>query len=128
MTETTKQVFRIIIEADIQEVWDTITRQGEPLPHFFGSVMHTSGMQPGASIRMRTPDGKYTAVAGEILECDPPHRFSHTFRFTQFDDPPCKVTYELKEVEGGVEFTLISEEVPVDTKTAHRFFDFIDKL
>ncbi len=33
------------------------------------------------------------------------------------DDPPCKVTYELKEVEGGVEFTLTSSEIPAGTKT-----------
>lgn len=117
MSQLTQQVTRIIIKAPIQKVWDALTQEGVVLNHFFGSVMHTTGLKPGAQLRMRTPDGKYTGVVGEILECDPPHRFSHTFRFTNFDDAPCRVTYELKEVEGGVEFTLISDAVPVGTKT-----------
>ena len=55
---------------------------------------------------------------GEILEINPPYFYSHTFKFTQHDDPYCKVSYALKEVEGGVEFTLIAEDIPADTKTA----------
>lgn len=117
MSETVEHVVRVIIKAPIQKVWDALTQEGEVLPHFFGSVMHTTGLKPGAQLRMRTPDGAYTGVVGEILECDPPFRFAHTFRFTNLDDPPCRVTYELKEVEGGVEFTLISSEIPSGTKT-----------
>jgi hypothetical protein len=67
---------------------------------------------------MRTPDGKYTGVVGEILELDRPHRFAHTFRFTNYDDPPCSVLYELEEVEGGVQFTLTIRDLPEGTKTA----------
>lgn len=117
MPELTEHVCRIIINAPIQQVWDALTRHGEVLPHFFGSVMHSTGLQPGAQLRMRTPDEKYTGVVGEILECEPPHRFSHTFRFTNLNDPPCVVTYELREVEGGVEFTLTSSRLPAGTKT-----------
>ncbi len=117
MTALTQQVCKVFIKAPIMEVWNALTKEGEPLPFFFGSVMHTTGLKPGAQLRMRTPNGKFTAVVGEILECLPPYRFSHSFRFTNLDDPPCVVTYELKEVEGGVEFTLTSDKVPVGTKT-----------
>ena len=55
---------------------------------------------------------------GEILEVDPPYKLSHTLKFTNYDDPYCKVTYELREVDEGVEFTLTSEDVMVGTKTA----------
>lgn len=34
------------------------------------------------------------------------------------DDPECKVIYELREVEGGVEFQLIIEDLPAGTATA----------
>ena len=112
-----RQIYRVVIEADIHDVWERLTRQGEPLPFFFGSVLHTTGLAPGAPIRMRTPNGKFTGVVGEVLEIDPPHRYSHTFKFTALDDPPCTVIYELKEIEGGTEFTLITENVPVGTKT-----------
>lgn len=113
-----RNVTRVVIKAPIQKVWDALTKEGEPLPFFFGSVMHTTGLKPGAQIRMRTSCGKYTGVVGEILEVDPPYRFSHTFKFTQREDPPCKVIYELKEVEGGTEFTLISDELVEGSATA----------
>lgn len=117
MPETTRQVYRVTIDAPIQDVWNELTKQNEVLPFFFGSVLHTSGLRPGAPIRMRSPNGKYTGVVGTVLECDPPHRYAHTFRFTHVDEPECKVIYELKETGGGTEFTLISEDVPVGTKT-----------
>ncbi|MEL7449591.1 MAG: SRPBCC domain-containing protein, partial [Pseudomonadota bacterium] len=64
------------------------------------------------------PDGKYTSVVGDVVEFDPPHRYSHTFRFTNLDDPPCKVTYDLEEVDAGTtRFTLTNENVPAGTKT-----------
>lgn len=117
MPDLKRSITKVVIHAPIQKVWEAITRQGVPLPFFFGSVMHTPGLKPGAPIRMRTPDHKYTAVVGEILEVSPPYRFVHTLKFTQMDDPPCKVTYELKEVPEGTEFQLISEDIPAGTKT-----------
>lgn len=88
MTATRQIVHKVIIRASIQQVWDALTTEGQVLPHFFGSVMHTTGLKPGAQLRMRTPNGKYTGVVGEILEVNPPYRFSHTFRFTNLNDPP----------------------------------------
>jgi len=114
---TTTQVSQVMINAPIQKVWDTLTKQGEVLPFFFGSVMHTTKFAPGAPIRMRSKNGKYTGVVGDVLELDPPYKFSMTFKFTNFSDAVCKVTHELKEVEGGTEYTLTSENIPVGTKT-----------
>ena len=118
MSETSgKQVFRTVIRAPIDVVWRALTKEGEALPFFFGSVLHTTRLAPGAPIRMRTPDGKYTAVVGDVLEVDPPRRYAHTMRFTSLDDPPRKVSYELREVQGGVELTLTTEDVPPGTKS-----------
>lgn len=114
---TTKLVHRVRINASIQDVWDTLTKEGETLPFFFNSVLHTTTLAPGAPMRMRSPDGKYTGVVGEVLELDPPHRYVTTFKFTDLDDPPCKVIHELKEVDGAVEYTLTSEDVAVGSKT-----------
>lgn len=117
MSQATQQVYRVTINAPIDEVWKVLTKENEVLPFFFGSVLKTPGLKPGAPIRMRSPDGKFTGVVGDVIDFDPPHRYSHTFRFTNYDDPPCKVIYELKEVAGGTEFTLITEDVPAGTKT-----------
>ncbi len=119
MERTTERIVgKIFIKGTIQAVWHQITKTDEPQEAFFNNVMHTSGLRPGGSIRMRTPDGKYTAVVGQIIEFDPPRRFAYTFRFTNLDDPECKVIHELNEADGGVDYTMTIEDMPVGTKTA----------
>jgi len=113
-----KSVSTIFIKGSIDAVWNEITKTGEAQKCFFNNVMHTTGLRPGATIQMRSISNKYVAVVGEVLEINPPHHFSHTFKFTGYDDPHCKVTYKLKEVDGGVEFTLISEDMLEGSKTA----------
>lgn len=74
-------------------------------------------MRPGQSFRMITKNRKAVGVVGEILEMNPPHLLSHSFQLTSLDDPPSKVTYTLKEVEGGTEFCLITENIVAGSKS-----------
>ena len=110
--------FEVVIKGSIQDVWNEITRTDAPILAFFNSRMHVSELAPGSRLAMRSPDGKYTGVVGEILECTPPTRFAHTFRFTGYDDPECSVVYDLDEVDGGVRFRLTIVDLPDATKTA----------
>ena len=114
---TSKSMHRVHINAPIDKVWAELTRTDMILPFFFNCRCHTTKLELDAPVRMRSANGKYAAVVGEVLEFDPPHRYSHTFKFTSLDDPLCKVTYDLKEVDGGTQFTLINENVPAGTKT-----------
>ncbi len=114
---STKQIQRIVINAPIEKVWEALTKTDVVLPFFFCSVLKTTKLGLDAPIRMRSPNGKFTGVVGEVLIFDPPRRFSHTFKFTAYDDPICTVTYELKQIEGGTEFTITNDNVPVGTKT-----------
>ncbi|MEM1206244.1 MAG: SRPBCC domain-containing protein [Acidobacteriota bacterium] len=121
MSETTTAVFRIHIESTLETVWRELTRaDGRPLPAFFNGVCDCGpgGMKVGAPLRIRTANGKYTSVVGEVTEFEPPTRYAHTFRFTQYDDPECTMVYELAEKDGGVELTLTALGVPAGTKTA----------
>jgi hypothetical protein len=118
MADTEKAVFKVFIKGTVDQVWREITKTGEPQGCFFNMQLHTRGLKAGNPIQMRSKSGKYVGAIGEVLEYDPPHRYSHTFRFTQYDDPPCKVIYDVKKVEGGVEFTMTLEDLPVGTKTA----------
>ena len=113
-----ENMFRVVINASLEEVWHEITRTDEPIPAFFNSRMDVGAMRAGSRLAMRSPDGKYTGVVGEILEVEPMKRFAHTFRFTAYDDPECTVIYDLEQVEGGVQFTLTIEDLPTGTKTA----------
>ncbi|MBK7404292.1 MAG: SRPBCC domain-containing protein [Phycisphaerales bacterium] len=110
--------FRVLIKGPIDAVWREITRTDAPIPAFFNSRMHVNTLAPGSRLAMRSPDGKVTGVVGEILEFDPPRRFSHTFKFTNFNDPACKVTYELEPRGDSTQFTLTITDLPVGTKTA----------
>jgi uncharacterized protein YndB with AHSA1/START domain len=118
MPAAEKTVFKVFIKGSIEAVWREITKTDEVQECMFNMRLETDGLRPGGQIRMRSKSGKYTGVVGEVLEFDPPFRYVHTFRFTQLDDPPCTVIHELKEVPGGVEYTLTHENLPHGTKTA----------
>lgn len=112
-----KHISRIIINAPIDTVWSELIRTDRPKPYFFGSVCHTPGLEEGAPIRMQSPNGKYVSVAGTVTVFEPPYKYGHTFKFTNMDDPPCHVTYVLKEVPEGTEFSLITEGTVPGSKT-----------
>jgi uncharacterized protein YndB with AHSA1/START domain len=111
-------LFRVLIRGTVEDVWNEITRTDEPIAAFFNSRMDVGVLKAGSKLAMRTPDGKYTGVVGEVLEVVPHRRFRHTFKFTNYDDPECVVTYELEPAEGGVQFTLTIDDLPEGTKTA----------
>jgi uncharacterized protein YndB with AHSA1/START domain len=118
MTETTRAVFRIDIKGSIDDVWHQLTKQGEPQAAVFNAWLTAQSLQVGNQVQMRTGSGKKVLVVGRVTAFEPPRRFSHTFRFTQYDDPECEITYELKPIDGGVQCTLIVDRMPVGTPTA----------
>jgi len=115
----TDAVFRIVINAPIERVWRELTKTGEAQGAVFNAWLHTvGGLKAGVPMQMRTGTGKHVLVVGEVLECDPPHRFVHSHRFTMHDDPVCQVVYELEPVDGGVQVTLRVLGMPLGTPTA----------
>jgi Activator of Hsp90 ATPase homolog 1-like protein len=112
-------VFRIFIRADIQRVWRELTKQGEAQGAIFNAWLHSSGaLKAGVPMQMRTGSGRHVIVDGAVEVFEPPFRFVHTHRFTQYDDPVCRVSYELKPVGDGVEVTLKVLGMPSGSKTA----------
>ncbi len=118
MAETTKAVFRVVINGSIDAVWRELTKQGKAQAAVFNAWLHAQALTPGKKIQMRTASGKYVMVVGEVTDFTPPTRFAHTFRFTQYDDPECEVIYDLKQLPAGVECTLTVDRMPVGSKTA----------
>jgi len=113
-----RAIYRIVIDGSQQAIFEEITRTDRPLGAVYNARMHVTGVRPGARMQMRTAGGGHVIVDGEILEYDPPRRFVHTHRFTQHDDPVCRVVYDLKPVTGGIEVTMTVEDIPTGTKTA----------
>lgn len=101
---------RTFINAPIETVWSTLVATDKALPFFFGSICQTKdGLKVGQRYRMVHPNKKIAMVVGEVIAFDPPNIYSHTFQMTNIDEPPCKVTYELVEKDGGTEFSLTIE-------------------
>lgn len=117
MSSTGRAVFNVHIKGTIDAVWHEITKTDDVQACFFNMRLHTDGLKPGGQIRMQSASGKYTGVVGEAIAFDPPTRFSHTFRFTQYDDPPCTVTYDLVQLWDGVAFTMTCTDIPTGTRT-----------
>lgn len=120
MSEANQAVFKIFIRGSVEAVWREITKTDEPQGAMFNNFLETDGLKPGGQMRMRTVSRRYTGVVGEILEFDPPRRYVHTFKFTNLNDPACKVVHEVRAVEGGAEYTMTLLDLPVGTKTARQ--------
>ena len=114
-----KEIWRVTIAAPIETVWSVIVATDEVMPQLFGAVCDApDGLDAGSAFCMRSRNGQVTTVVGQVLDFSPPYRFSHTIHFTQnTGEVPGRTTYELKEVPGGTELTLIAEAV-AGSKTA----------
>lgn len=118
MNDPRKLVSKVRIRATVERVWRELTKTDEPQAAVFNAWLHAQSMLPGAVIQMRTIDGRNVLVIGRIVEFDPPRRFAHTFRFTQYDDPECTVIYDIASIGDEVEVTLTVDNLAANTRTA----------
>lgn len=119
MAEPKKAMFRIVIDGTMEAVFRELTKTGEPQGAIFNAVLTLGepGLVRGRRMQMRTGSGRHAIVVGEVVAHEPPSRFAHTHRFTQYEDPFCTVVYDLRKVDGGVEVTLTVENIPAGTGT-----------
>lgn len=118
-----RAIYKVTIKAPIETVWSELIKTSSPRPFFWNSSWDVKKLAPGNAYRMVSGDGKTVAVVGEITELDPPRRLVHSFRLTSLEDPPSTVTYTLKEIEGGTEFCLITENVLAGSKSEKSMAD-----
>ncbi len=98
-------VLSIEIKTSVQNVWNEITKTGKIQRALYNTVLETD-LTPGSRLRYYSPDKKRVFIVGEIVEVDPPTKLSHTYKFTQQDEPPTLVTWHLEEIPDGCRITL----------------------
>jgi len=114
-----KTVWSIDISAPRERVWEELTKRGEVMPFYFGSVLE-GDLRPGGSIRYVSSNGKRAFIVGEVVEFTPPAMFSHTFRFTDLGEAAQTVTFELDQIGESTRLTVRHEGLDLAPKHGRR--------
>ncbi|MBS0244664.1 MAG: helix-turn-helix domain-containing protein [Proteobacteria bacterium] len=116
----TTQVYRIVIKASAQAIWDAITKPEWSERYGYGGRVIYDLKAGGrfthkASPAMRTFGLPEDIIVGEVVESDPPHRLVQTWH-PLFDpdttaEPPTRLTYEIAEHSNGICTLTVTHDV-----------------
>jgi uncharacterized protein YndB with AHSA1/START domain len=122
MTEKTKvvQVYKIVIKASAQAIWDAITKSEWTERYAYGGgasyELNAGGKyHHGASADMKAAGLPDVIIVGEVLESDPPRKLVQTwhplFTLEMVAEPPTRLTYEIVESAGGICTVTLTHDV-----------------
>jgi uncharacterized protein YndB with AHSA1/START domain len=107
----TTQVYRIVIKAKAQAIWDAITKPDWTERYGYGGRAEFDLKPDGrfshkASAEMRSFGLPEEIIVGKVIECDPPRKLVQTWH-PLFDpettaEPHTRLTFEIVENSGGV--------------------------
>ena len=104
-------VYVTYIRADLQAVWDALTRP-EFTRQYWSGTWFDASWTPGAAWKLMIPDGR-VGDSGEILECAPPTRLVLRWR-NEFlphltAEGYSRATFDLTARAGSVQLTITHE-------------------
>ena len=117
MTDTASktQVYRIVIKATAQAIWDAITKPEWTERYAYGGraeydLKAGGGFSHKASAEMRSFGLPEEIIVGKVIECDPPRKLVQTWH-PLFDpgtqaEPHTRLTYEIAEFAGVCTVTI----------------------
>ena len=107
-------VFSTFIRATPDAIWRALTESEFTTRYWYGSSIR-SDWAVGSGYELRTANDQ-PAIAGEVLEADPPRRLVLTYKSPWDgapDEPPSRVSFEIDESGPGVaKLTVVHEAVP----------------
>ena len=103
---TTTQVYELYIHATPEQMWDAITNPETIAKYFHGAQIDDGPLEVGAARKSWSPDRSQLWGDNTILECDPPHRYAHTWRSLYDEEMAAedesRVTWEIEPADVGV--------------------------
>jgi uncharacterized protein YndB with AHSA1/START domain len=117
---TPTQVYRIVIKASAQAIWDAITKPEWTERYAYGGRAEYELKAGGrfrhwASAEMKAVGLPDELIVGEVIESDPPRKLVQTwhplFNADTAAEPPTRLTYEIQENQGGVCTVTITHDV-----------------
>ena len=130
---TTTQVYRVFIKATADAIWTALTDPEWTDRYAYGGFVHYD-LKPGGALVVNPGQEMIDGAAaqgwelpdviidGEVIEARPPHFLKSTWRMLMDPgtaaEPASTLTYEIKEVDGGVCSLTIIHELPESPLTA----------
>jgi uncharacterized protein YndB with AHSA1/START domain len=117
---TPTQVYRIVIKASAQAIWDAITKPEWTERYAYGGRAEYDLKAGGrfrhwASAEMKAVGLPDELIVGEVIESDPPRKLVQTwhplFNADTAAETPTRLTYEIQENQGGVCTVTITHDV-----------------
>ncbi|MGH2455727.1 MAG: ArsR/SmtB family transcription factor [Candidatus Limnocylindria bacterium] len=110
-----KHVYEVYIRTTPEALWAALTDPAITQRYYYGSRV-TSDWAPGSPVTYLNPDGS-TAIEGQVVELDPPHRLVHTFHFPAHDERPSRVTFEITPMGEVCRLCLVHDQFEGETET-----------
>ena len=122
-TATRTQVYEVFIKATPEQIWEGITNPDFTEKYFYGSRAKYD-LRPGGRYNgVSATDESQVLVDGEVLESDPPHKLTYTWRALYEEETaneePSRVTWEIEPQEGDYSLlTVVHDRLEGAPKTA----------
>jgi len=116
----TTQVYRIVIKASAQAIWDAITKPEWTERYAYAGRAEYELKAGGrfrmwASAEMKAVGLPDELIVGEVIESDPPRKLVQTwhplFNADTAAERPTRLTYEIQENQGGVCTVTLTHDV-----------------
>ena len=106
MPVLTSEVFRFLTPADPRDVWNELTRTGEPVAHLYGLTIQTD-WEPQSPLTASLP--AWQALTGQVLHAEPPWLLTYSLG----DGPgmlPAYITWQIEPSPAGTIVRLYVDE------------------
>jgi uncharacterized protein YndB with AHSA1/START domain len=120
----TTQIYQVFIKATPEQIWEAITNPDFTKNYFHGTRIEST-FEVGAPYLSVADEGGQKLIEGEVLEADPPHKLSTTWRALWepeiAGEPFSRVSWEIEAQEGGYSsLTVVHDQLEESLKTAER--------